>query len=139
LDRISEQNPLPLRKRLALPSFQKSPVDSTATLEARVKATRKRFLAIFDRRRLFDNLSPLVKDHLHQLASYLEWIEENINVIATAFHPAAQAQIFLGLGECANVNCTQLGRNYRRITDSFDSIYEARYFSICKDRKHWDD
>jgi hypothetical protein len=137
LDRISEHNPLPLRKRLALPSFQKSPIDAEATLEVRIKATRKRFLALFDRRALFDNLSPLVKDHLHQLASYLEWIEANSKIIATCFHPAAQSTIFLGLTECANIRCTKLADNYTRIADQFDGILVAGYFDICKDASHW--
>jgi hypothetical protein len=138
LDRISEQNPLPLRKRLALPSFEKSPIDATATLETRIKATQKRFQAVFERRKLFDDLPPLKKEHLHQLATYLEWIEDNVNVIATAFLPLPQSQIFLGLTECANVNCVQLGKNYRCITNEFEKIVVARYFNLCKGRENWD-
>jgi hypothetical protein len=138
LDRISEQNPLPLHKQLALPSFQKSPIDTTATLETCIKATQTRYQAIFERRKLFDDLPPLKKEHLHQLATYLKWIDNNVNVIATAFLPAPQAQIFLGLTKCANINCTQLTRNYCRITDKFEQVVVARYFNSCKGHEHWD-
>jgi hypothetical protein len=92
---------------------------------------------VFERRKAFDNLAPLVKDHLHQLSTYLEWIEDNSNVIATKFKPFAQAQIFLGLTECSTVNCTELKENYRHITSSFSDILVAGYFSVCKDSKHW--
>jgi hypothetical protein len=138
LERVSTQNPVPLARRIDLPDFKKKPTDSAAILLRRVQASRLRFSAIFERKKQFDDLPPLLKDRLHFLASRLEWVENNIDVITKEWIPVFQRTVIFGLQAIGNINCSSLGKNFKTIAADFANVVEGGYFNVCKDKEFWD-